>query len=468
MPFSMNTVLKQKKEVGMKKLVIVAIAVLLAMPVLSHAGSATSKWDLTIGGYVMTQFGWADQETGSVLKNAQRRSGKFENERDEFGNLFAHVEGRLNFVAKGPDAWGAKTASRLEFDFLGAAPGQVQGEGYLRHAYLTFDWANTQLLIGNTWYGMYDPASGMGGPAGTTLASSPNPSIPSRAPQIRLTQRFGKNMTMTFGFEYPALSSWMAAGNDFYNDYTRSEYPNVYSTFVFASDACGKIGPNMLKFGIGGTYGRKAIMRNDTVGTGHLLRTSNSEKQEDGWLATAFTYVPIIPERNMNKAGALAWYGGVFAGQGLAYNAQMNPASYIRNPALNAPGNDFRYGREYSTPRGYALYTGMMVYLHDQLYLSGLYDDTKTQVSNLWRRFYATQTSITRTQFFNLALVYTPNPAIVLGVEYSRVISTYAQYGGYTYQAPNDTANPQSQRNLGNNGRKGTMNEIRFSAQYLF
>ena len=63
----------------------------------------------------------------------------------------------------------------------------------------------------------------------------------------------------------------------------------------------------------------------DTGARSHLNRTVNSEKQEDGWLATAFAFIPIIPERNMNKAGALAWYGGVLAGQGLAYNAQMYP-----------------------------------------------------------------------------------------------------------------------------------------------
>ena len=36
----------------MKKLVIVAIAVFLAMPVLSHAGPVNNKWDMTIGGFV--------------------------------------------------------------------------------------------------------------------------------------------------------------------------------------------------------------------------------------------------------------------------------------------------------------------------------------------------------------------------------------------------------------------------------
>ena len=316
MPFLMNMVLKQKKEDGMKKLVILAIAVLLAMPVLSHAGSATSRWDLTIGGYVMTQAGWADQAVGSGVSTAQRRSARFENARDEFGNLFAHVEGRLNFTMRGPDAWGAKTGGRLEFDFLSNAAG-VQGDGVLRHAYFTFDWPTTQLLLGNTWYGAYDVGLP---PGGATLASLPNPGIPSRAPQIRLTQKLGPMFTATVGLEYPGLGKWMAARNDYYDNYTMSNWPNFYGTFVFASDVCGKIGPNMLKIGMSGVYGRQGIIRSETQNQfpGTLNdRTVYSRKQEDGWLAHGFAYVPIIPQREMNKAGALAWYGGVLVGQGL-------------------------------------------------------------------------------------------------------------------------------------------------------
>jgi hypothetical protein len=272
---------------------------------------------------------------------------------------------------------------------------------------------------------------------------------------------FGKNFKMTFGFEYPALGGWMAPANDYYDNYTRSEYPNVYSTFVFASDACGKIGANMLKLGIGGTYGRRAIMRNDAVGTNTLLsRVSNSEKQEQGWEATAFAFVPIIPERNMNKAGALAWYGGVLAGQGLAYDPQMMPAAYVRNPAT--VNGDPRYKRDYSTPRGWGFYTGMMVYLHDQLYVSALYDDKKTNFSDYGRRFAATDTTVIRTSFVNLALIYTPNPAIVLGAEYSR---TFTEYARNVAQVQANLAAPVAGVGL---QRKGTSNQIRFSAQYLF
>lgn len=426
----------------MKKLVIVAIAVLLAMPVLSHAGSATSKWDLTIGGFVLMQAGWADQEVGSGVKNAARRTGIRENQTDEFGTFFAHSEGRLNFIVKGPDAWGAKTAGRLEFDFLSNAAGVI-GDSVLRHAYLTFDWANTQLLIGNTWYGAYD--TGMP-PPGATLASLPNPGIPSRAPQVRLTQKFGKNFTASFGLEYPGLGNWMAAGNNYVDEYTRSKYPNVYATAKFASDACGKIGPMMLTFGASGVYGRKSVV----YATANTVRgTIFHSKQDDGWLAHAFAYVPIIPEKNMNKAGALSWYGGVLTGQGLTrYNAAVFPTAFIASRYANTPGF-----QDLSTPKGYGLYTGMYFYILDNLYVSPSYTDQFAQVSNRFRENNI-NTAI-RNTLYNLALVYDPNPAVRLGVEYTRLVTGYA--------GPGYIGNV-----MGANKKHGTLNELRFSAQYLF
>ena len=45
----------------MKKAFIFCIMVLVALPALSYAGSATSRWDLTIGGMVKLDYFYADQ-----------------------------------------------------------------------------------------------------------------------------------------------------------------------------------------------------------------------------------------------------------------------------------------------------------------------------------------------------------------------------------------------------------------------
>ncbi len=68
------------------------------------------------------------------------------------GNIFAEGQSRLNFIVKGPDAWGAKTMARLEFDFTTVPAGESVGLANFRHSYMQFNWANDEILIGNTWY----------------------------------------------------------------------------------------------------------------------------------------------------------------------------------------------------------------------------------------------------------------------------------------------------------------------------
>ena len=54
-----------KKEARMKKFIVIALALFLAIPAISFAGSATSRWDVTIGGYIKADFGYATQGQGA-------------------------------------------------------------------------------------------------------------------------------------------------------------------------------------------------------------------------------------------------------------------------------------------------------------------------------------------------------------------------------------------------------------------
>ena len=56
---------KTKKEEGMKKTLVIMLALFLAIPAISYAGSATSRWDMTIGGNIKFDMGWADQSGGN-------------------------------------------------------------------------------------------------------------------------------------------------------------------------------------------------------------------------------------------------------------------------------------------------------------------------------------------------------------------------------------------------------------------
>ncbi len=51
------------KEARMKKLVLVLLAVFLVIPALSNAGSVSSRYDVTFGGFVKYDLGYSTQNT---------------------------------------------------------------------------------------------------------------------------------------------------------------------------------------------------------------------------------------------------------------------------------------------------------------------------------------------------------------------------------------------------------------------
>jgi hypothetical protein len=170
-----------------------------------------------------------------------------------------------------------------------------------------------------------------------------------------------------------------------------------------------------------------------------------SGKRDWGWLASAYTNIPIIPERQNNKAGALEITLGAVAGQGLNnYNGTIWKNAYV-----DGSDTDLRLAK------GYAVWGGLKVWLHDTLYLAPLYTDQWANTSNRYNSFTAGQTTINRITLYNLALIWDPNPAVRFGVEYTRHNVKYAQIGW----------------NLGAMGagkRSGTLNAARFYAAYSF
>jgi predicted porin len=203
-----------------------------------------------------------------------------------------------------------------------------------------------------------------------------------------------------------------------------------------------------LAAGMSGVYGQKAIMRDANTPT-TTTRGRWSQVQDDGWLAEAFFMIPIIPERNMNKAGALLFYANAMTGQGLTpYSPQLFPAAYARTGSAGT-------ARDYAAPKGKAWDVGFMVYLSDTVWLSPSYNDMSTMLSSRYRTFVATDTTVKRTQNYNLFLGYAPTPALTLGLEYTRIITNYARYS-LTSTTPDGLKN------------WGTANAVRFGAYYYF
>lgn len=97
------------------------------------------------------------------------------------------IQTRLVGRVTGPDAFGARTSGLIEGEFFGTADGDTNGFR-LRHATITLDWKRTELMIGQFWHPLFatdcfpDVVSFNTGAPFQPFA---------RAPQVRLTRRFG-------------------------------------------------------------------------------------------------------------------------------------------------------------------------------------------------------------------------------------------------------------------------------------
>jgi hypothetical protein len=441
MHFLMNKALKQKKEVGMKKLVIVALAVFLALPVLSHAGSATSRWDLTIGGYIATILQYSDQADAIpwlATYTPARRTGNTENANDEFSNTSANVDVRVGMRIAGPDTWGAKSSAYLEWDFAGATGGQ-NGSARIRHAWMKFDWAKDAILFGNATALYRDIGMGLPPGVGQMIAEPVMWGGP-RNIQLRWEHKWTKDFMSKFALVWAGQDNFRGA--PVVSEFTLSNLPQLAGQLRYASDSCGKVGPLNLAFAMNGVIGKVRFTRDDTGLPGAVAGRNWSAIQTWGWLANASFQVPIIPERSItDKAMGLVFRTNVEVTQGLGIG--LNPVYYLssNNPA-------YRSGSDISQARAYLLETTLNFWLTNTVYTQFTYALNRYQYSS--RYMLANAARVDRRQYWLAGVFYQPNPSLVTGIEYTRYNADYSL-----------TGTPATKK-------YGTANAVRFGAYYYF
>jgi hypothetical protein len=440
---------KLHKEVGMKKFIVIALALLLAVPAISFAGSATSRWDVTIGGYVKFDMGYMDQShQGADYYSAARESDSLENVADEYGNLFsAGGETRLNFLVQGPDGWGAKTSAFIEGDFSGRTSGDGYGAFSLRHAFMKMQWANDSLTIGHTWqrFGL------MPSFANILLAWNMLGAFQkgTRQPQITWEHNFNKNLGFSLGIISPTDSLGGTGGAQKVDGFSRSPYPFGEGELFYTTDTCGKIGPWQMLFSVSGYYGQVKGIR-DAAGDyadalGAIYSSSKDaknarfhDKNADAWGLAFKGFIPIIPEKKGNKAGALSLSGQAFALQ--------NPSWYMGPFSV---GTYVRENGDLATPLLVGGWGQLTYFFTDKLFISGWYGNMQYKMSRRYRADDATASTIKAEQQYILNLSYDVNPAMRLGIEYDRIDTKYAA------------------RTTGLK-RDGSMNAYRIGAWYFF
>jgi len=73
----------------MKKLLLALFVISLIVPALGNAGSVSSRYDVTFGGFVKYDLGYSSQNTSADAGSAFRKSSSTRSVlADEYGNTF--------------------------------------------------------------------------------------------------------------------------------------------------------------------------------------------------------------------------------------------------------------------------------------------------------------------------------------------------------------------------------------------
>jgi len=473
----------------MKKILVIMLALTLAIPAIGYAGSATSRWDLTIGGNEKIDIAYSNTAAGLLSDDAlPQRSSLAGNDNviNKYGTWQWGVgETSLNFAIRGPDAWGAKTSAFISGDFTGVwtgGPAAYSGPGGsqlgepdnyntfdLMNANFTLDWGQESVVIGQeiSIWGMIP-----------TFALAPNwgnmgfggKGLPPVAPGIWYTQKFGSSglraMFQVQGPQGPTgANETNGAVNNGANSQSWGPIPYLQTSWIYESPACGKVGPWDLLFGLDAIYGKqKYVFQTSTSGPVAL-----SSQNVDEWSVMFKTLVPIIPEKN-NGNKTNAWYvdANIFTGQNVgggyygtfgSYGAlaYLRPGSTTNTATPGQPPTlgPSPYAGNYASPLAWGWEGHTQFYFTDQISFNGFYfysyiKDSQWVANNISTS--ATGGVVHSIYNYTADIMYDVNPAVRLVFAYD---TTRAYYAG-----PSTTPSAY--------GNSGTRHTYHFAAYYYF
>jgi hypothetical protein len=382
---------------------------------------------------------------------------------------------------------------------------------------MKFDWPTFSIVAGRTWsVPGNQPCFCL---LGVNEIGSFNKGILQE--QIYGVWQATKTFSITGGIMSPySINSWpggsLASGPTVDDGFQRSNLPLFFTELLYKTDACGKIGPWMLQFGLGGLWGQERPIEPGDLGTvgnigtqggttGTALNTvSNpniagvtyssingySSNTVNAWMLTFKSFIPIIPEKAPGKlAHSLGLALSAFTGQDLRLFAGAPPFklatyAYDRNllayptgttqvaNATNGNTQLINPNANYVAPVNTGGWAQLQWYWTDTLWTGVYYGQNRTSLSNMRKGNSGAVTNaiaispgaIERQQEWHVNLVYDPNPAIRLGLEYSWYQSHYARNlyatGTQAFGTTTITTNGLTS--------DGTVNTIRLSAQYFF
>jgi len=398
------------------------------------ASSALSKFKLTSGGFVKLDYIYNSVNLGSnngigsvatLQPNGIPKTSSPAAKQEQ--SLFSVRQSRIWFKIDGPSFIGAKTGALIETDFFGSGGSSAESANMrIRLAYGTLDWANTQILFGQSW-DLFAPA------AASTLdfghgQTAGNPTTP-RVPQLRLTQKLNLSDQNTFklavALQNPIQDTNTANGTA---GETWGVTPNIVGQAMFVSKSLG-VAPgfwglpmNALTVGMFGLYGNEKV-----AGNSHSV---------DSWGYGLYTFVPLLKSKN-GKSRAMT---ASFEGQAY-YAANMSFNFATVSPLVGPTGNK-------TGAKGYGIFGQTIFYPTQNLGITAGYgmrgaDNYTSYTSSGIKDYQKSNSQI----FTNIA--YDINAAVRVAAEYQHVSTRYG----------NVTANTSD---------FGKANVLRFSMIYFF
>lgn len=139
----------------------VILVIIFFLPFFAIAQEEKPMFGIKFSGYVKNDFFVDSRKPVDILEGAfylYPENVKYDNDSTDINantsfNILA-IQSRLRGDIFGPDAFGAKTSGVIEAEFTGTQNGNANGFR-LRHAYGKLAWETTELIIGQTWHGMF-------------------------------------------------------------------------------------------------------------------------------------------------------------------------------------------------------------------------------------------------------------------------------------------------------------------------
>ncbi len=401
-------------------------AMLLSVPAMALAEPVTSKFDLTVGGFVKLDYAYNSVNfgnSGSLTPGSGAIAKGGSTAANQEQSIFTARQSRLWFKAKGPDFMGAKTSSLIETDFYGDPSAAAESPQLrMRLAYGALDWKDTQVLFGQNW-DIFGPfvASTVDFRSGATTGSPNNP----RVPQVRVTQKIDFNadnsLSLVAGLQDPnqdANNNQAAATN-------YGAAVNAAGQIMFSSKALGAaptyFGLSMkpLTVGLFGLYGNSKV--------------SATNKTVDSYGAGVYAFVPVLKSSDgKSRAMTMSLEGQAYEAGNMAFNTAT--AGTVVGPAADP-----------NPAKGYGLCAQAIFYPTQELGLTAGYGKRGTITNS---DYTAADFQKSTYQLYANAS-YDLNAAVRVMTEYQYMET---QYGNVTAGTSN----------------KGTVNIFRVAAFYFF